>query len=137
MNDTVNHPAHYRGPYVHSACGEMIECIDIARHLDCDLGNVLKYIWRTGRKDDALEDLRKAQWYLSDRIAELERQAEAMTPECPRSADELHDPEELRARYPGRIHEIHCPGETPCWCGYNNPVLKAAPTTHVFPVRRW
>ena len=49
----------------------------------------------------------------------LERQAEAMTPECLRSADELRDLEDLKPGFPRRLHEIHGPGETPCWCGYN------------------
>ena len=80
MADMVNHPPHYQSAYLHSACGEPIECIDIARHMSFDLGSVLKCIWREGKKDDALEDLRKARWYVSDRIAELERRQEALTP---------------------------------------------------------
>ena len=133
MNDTVNHPAHYRGPYVHSACGEMIECIDIARHQGFALGNVTKYTWRAGRKDDELEDLRKARQYLSDRIAELERQAEAAkhSMEClgagMRSAGELRDLEDLKPGFPRRLHEIHGPGETPCWCGYNKAEFRRTP----------
>jgi hypothetical protein len=33
---------------------------------------VIKYLSRTGYKDDALEDLKKAHWYLSYLIAEAE-----------------------------------------------------------------
>lgn len=33
---------------------------------------VMKYISRTGHKDDALKDLKKAQWYLSRLINEIE-----------------------------------------------------------------
>ena len=36
------------------------------------LGNTLKYISRAGRKQDILEDLRKARWYLSREIETLE-----------------------------------------------------------------
>ncbi len=68
MTDPVNHPAHYTG----HASG--IECISIARHMNFNLGNVLKYIWRAGRKGDQIEDLKKARFYLDDEIARLEAQ---------------------------------------------------------------
>ena len=65
MTDIINHPAHYTGV----TAG--IECIDIARHLNFQLGNALKYVWRAGKKggsDMELEDLKKALWYLQDSI---------------------------------------------------------------------
>jgi hypothetical protein len=38
-----------------------------------NLGNVLKYIWRSGLKGESrLEDLKKAQFYLADEIKRLE-----------------------------------------------------------------
>jgi hypothetical protein len=36
------------------------------------LGNAVKYIWRAGEKGDAVEDLRKARWYLDREIARLQ-----------------------------------------------------------------
>jgi hypothetical protein len=41
-----------------------------------NLGNVVKYLWRAGLKDQAptLQDLKKAAWYLNDEIQTLERQ---------------------------------------------------------------
>ena len=65
MTDTINHPAHYTGVTAE------IECIDIARHLNFQLGNAFKYIWRAGKKggsDMEIEDLKKALWYLEDSI---------------------------------------------------------------------
>lgn len=65
MDDAVNHPSHYtRGP---------VEVIDIIEGfgLNYHLGNVTKYVLRAGHKNDALEDLKKARWYI-DR--EIERQ---------------------------------------------------------------
>jgi hypothetical protein len=32
------------------------------------LGNALKYVWRCDLKHDAVEDLRKAIWYIQDEI---------------------------------------------------------------------
>lgn len=71
-SENVNHPKHYNGI-------PGIECIDVARHFDFNLGNAIKYIWRAGLKKDKgrslkdkkIEDLEKAVWYLKDEIAEL------------------------------------------------------------------
>ena len=37
------------------------------------LGNVIKYVWRADHKSDAIEDLKKARFYLDREIARLER----------------------------------------------------------------
>lgn len=64
--DLVNHPPHYTS----HASG--IECIQITEHMGFCLGNALKYIWRADLKGDAVEDLRKARWYLDREIAKRE-----------------------------------------------------------------
>lgn len=72
MNDKVYHPSHYT--WLKELCG--IEVIDITRHLDFDRGNAIKYILRSGKKeeqgyediDKEIEDLEKAIFYLHDRI---------------------------------------------------------------------
>ena len=63
--ETIDHPAHYGGadnPY------EAIKVIE-AWTLGFCLGNAVKYISRAGRKGNALEDLKKARWYLDREIA--------------------------------------------------------------------
>lgn len=40
-----------------------------------NLGNAVKYIWRADLKADAIEDLRKAAWYVEREIARRERAA--------------------------------------------------------------
>jgi hypothetical protein len=37
-----------------------------------NLGNALKYIWRCDLKADAIEDLKKARWYIGREIAKRE-----------------------------------------------------------------
>ncbi len=77
-NDKVSHPSHYT--WLKDLCG--IEVIDITRHMDFDLGNCLKYLLRAGHKKEqgytgkekTLEDLRKAAWYLDDKIKMLENE---------------------------------------------------------------
>lgn len=66
-HDPVNSPSHY-------AEGREFETIDVIEDwgLGYHLGNAVKYISRAGRKDDILQDLRKAQWYLNREIENLE-----------------------------------------------------------------
>lgn len=66
MTDNVNHPAHYVG-FSNGA-----EVIDITENLSFNLGNVVKYVARAGRKtEDPTEDLLKAEFYLSREIKRL------------------------------------------------------------------
>jgi hypothetical protein len=63
----VNHPKHYNlGKF------EVIDVIEDWK-LDFHLGNTVKYIARAGHKDAALQDLKKARWYLDRRIEQLEK----------------------------------------------------------------
>ena len=71
--DNVNHPKHY------TSDPSGIECIDITRHRNFNVGNAIKYLWRAGLKIDAdkssinkqIEDLEKAVWYIVDEIHRL------------------------------------------------------------------
>ena len=67
MNDNVNNPKHY------TQHPSGIECIEITRHMNFNLGNALKYIWRADLKNDAIEDLKKSIWYLQDEIKRREK----------------------------------------------------------------
>lgn len=68
MKDPVNHPVHYTD---HPSG---IECIQITEHMNFNLGNAIKYIWRAALKGKYLEDLKKAVWYINREIARLEKQ---------------------------------------------------------------
>jgi hypothetical protein len=72
MNDNVNNPKHYNNSPAHCECGRRIECIDVTRHMNFNLGNAVKYIWRYQDKN-GIEDLKKAQWYINDAIKALEK----------------------------------------------------------------
>lgn len=67
MSDPVNHPAHY------TQHPNGIECIDVVEPLGFCVGNAIKYLWRAGLKGDALEDLKKARWYVDREIQRIER----------------------------------------------------------------
>jgi hypothetical protein len=65
--DEVNHPRHYRS---HPSG---VECITVTEHMTFNIGNVIKYCWRSGLKDGtpAIKDLEKARWYINREIARL------------------------------------------------------------------
>lgn len=74
QEDNVNHPSHY------TSHPSGTECIEIARHYCFSIGNAIKYLWRAGLKKEAglkdvekeIEDLKKARWYIDDRIKQLQ-----------------------------------------------------------------
>lgn len=68
MNDHVNHPPYY----TQDPSG--IECIQITRHRNFNIGNAMKYLWRAGLKcgNSDIQDLQKAVWYINDEIERLE-----------------------------------------------------------------
>jgi hypothetical protein len=61
-HDPVNHPQHY------TSHPSGVECIQVVEHMGFNLGNAIKYIWRADEKGDAVEDLRKAAWYVNREI---------------------------------------------------------------------
>ena len=73
MPNNVDHPSHYNSG--------KIEVIDFItdQNLDFCLGNVIKYVSRAGKKSEEgksikekqIEDLKKAEFYLSYKINEL------------------------------------------------------------------
>ena len=65
--DLVNHPPHY------TSHPSGIEAIQVTRWMNFNLGNAVKYIWRAGLKNDAIEDLRKAAFYINDEIERLQK----------------------------------------------------------------
>lgn len=75
FHDPVNHPPHYNNSPAACECGRRIECIDVTRHYSFNIGNAIKYLWRCDLKGRAVEDLKKAIWYIEDEIAKREKSA--------------------------------------------------------------
>lgn len=67
MTDMVNNPPHYK----QHPSG--VECIQITEHFNFNIGNAIKYLWRSDHKN-GLEDLKKAQWYIAREIAKREKE---------------------------------------------------------------
>ena len=69
MNNVITHPAHY-------CDGRRYEPKDVIRDwgLNFNLGSAVKYISRAGRKDDILQDLRKASEFLHLEIDAIDKE---------------------------------------------------------------
>lgn len=65
--DVINKPEHYCKDRIHEPIAVIKDW-----NLDFNLGNVVKYVSRAGRKNDALEDLKKAKFYLDWEIKYIE-----------------------------------------------------------------
>jgi hypothetical protein len=72
MADMVNHPPHY------TSHPSGVECIQITEHMNFNLGNAVKYIWRAGLKtEDPIRDLEKAAFYVRREIERRQKFGEA------------------------------------------------------------
>jgi len=75
-NDPVNRPKHY------TSHPSGVECIDITKHYNFQIGNAMKYLWRQGLKDEVgldsvekqIQDCEKAVWYIQSFIDDLKKE---------------------------------------------------------------
>lgn len=87
--DVIKQPSHY-------VEGRKYEPKDVIRDwgLNFNLGNAVKYIARAGRKDDIVQDLKKAQEYIQFEIdaieAEREKAVKPKTPNHPNCRCSVH-----------------------------------------------
>ena len=56
--DAIHHPKHYTS----DDCG--VEAIEVTSLLPACISNAVKYVWRCGKKDEDLQELKKALWYI-------------------------------------------------------------------------
>lgn len=66
-NDPVHHPSHY------TSHPSGVECIEVTEHMNFCVGNAIKYLWRAGLKNDAIEDLEKAKWYVDRELQRIKK----------------------------------------------------------------
>jgi hypothetical protein len=66
----------------HYDLGDGVQPIDVCERLSFNLGNVVKYASRAGRKPgtSTLDDLRKARWYIDREIERVEQKPAEATP---------------------------------------------------------
>lgn len=72
--DPVQRPAHYASGGI-----ECADAIEAALEGETDpvvawaRGNAMKYNWRTGKKDDPVQDIEKGIWYLRRAIQRIQK----------------------------------------------------------------
>lgn len=51
-----------------------VKCIDVTEHMNFNLGNAVKYLWRCGNKpgESEVDDLKKARWYIDREISRVQ-----------------------------------------------------------------
>jgi len=67
VSDPVHHPQHY------TSHPSGVECIEVTEHMNFCVGNAMKYLWRAGLKNDAIEDLEKAKWYIDRELQRIKK----------------------------------------------------------------
>ena len=68
VDPMVEHPPHYHAGSVYEAI-RVIEAWGLGFHL----GNAVKYICRANLKDNRLQNLQKARWYIDREIQNIEK----------------------------------------------------------------
>lgn len=81
VSDAIHHPKHYTS----DDCG--VEAIEVTSLLPACISNAVKYVWRCGKKDEDLQELKKALWYINYSIDN----------DLPSFVDELSDSLEYEA----------------------------------------
>lgn len=73
MSDNINHPKHYN---INCDGVQAIETYDYINSWKMGYaeGNIIKYVSRHKHKGKAVQDLKKARWYLDRLIKELEEE---------------------------------------------------------------
>ena len=83
--DMVNHPPHYNN---HPSG---IECNEVREHiLNSNLSDAYKYCWREGDKDESVQELRKAIWYLNSEFNRLLNYPSQVMPVLPQDVEAKH-----------------------------------------------
>lgn len=62
MTDLINHPPHY------TEHPSGVEVIEFSRLHNFAVGSAVKYVMRRDKKDDPIDNLSKARWFLEDAI---------------------------------------------------------------------
>jgi len=99
----IDHPAHYGGadnPY------EAIKVIE-AWELGFNLGNVVKYVSRAGKKDAELQELKKAAWYLNREIENMEAKEKLKTWKLKKMNNSALDYSTVTSNMPARMPQLN------------------------------
>lgn len=69
--EEVNHPSRYGGDTTYECIKVLKAWMKPDEYKGFLRGNVIKYICRVGKKDETVQELKKAKWYL-EKLIEVE-----------------------------------------------------------------
>ena len=75
--EAVNHPAHYNGDSDYECIKVLEAWLAPAQFIGFCRGNAIKYLCRVGKKDDILQEWKKAAWYIQKGIEIMENKESA------------------------------------------------------------
>ena len=107
MSDNIKHPSHY-------AEGRKFEPKDVIRDwgLNFNVGSAVKYLSRAGRKDDIVQDLKKAQEFIQFEVDAIEAErAKAVKPKAPQHPNCRHSVNPVMPKV--EVVELEIPMGTP------------------------
>lgn len=70
--EAVNHPLHYGGDTTYECIKVLKAWLPEEEYRGFLRGNAIKYLCRTGKKDEAVQELKKAVWYVNKLIESFE-----------------------------------------------------------------
>lgn len=72
MTEEINHPERYNGDSVYECIKVLKAWMPEEQYRGFLRGNFIKYVCRLGKKDDSVQELKKASWYLERLIESYE-----------------------------------------------------------------
>jgi len=70
--EAVNHPLHYGGDTTYECIKVLKAWMSADEYRGFLRGNAIKYLCRTGKKDETVQELKKAAWYINKLIESYE-----------------------------------------------------------------
>lgn len=68
MKEEINHPERYGGDTIYECIKVLEAWLPPEQYKGFLRGNALKYLCRVGKKDNSVQELKKAGWYLNKLI---------------------------------------------------------------------
>jgi hypothetical protein len=70
--EAVNHPLHYGGDTPYECIKVLAQWMTKEEYRGFLRGNAIKYLCRTGKKDETVQELKKTAWYVNKLIESYE-----------------------------------------------------------------
>lgn len=76
MKEEVNHPERYGGDTIYECIKVLEAWLSPEEYKGFLKGNAIKYLCRAGKKDEIIQELKKANWYINKLIEKESKEKE-------------------------------------------------------------